>query len=173
MHAKGIVVTGTFIAAANARSVSRATHLQGGAIPVTVRFSDGAGVPNISDTHPNAGLRGHPRSLKFIVDNQPLPVSFATLAYFGNKAFVFVDGTATNRTDATRSFRSLVWRTSTLLALPGPRLPICSTTWPAVWRVAPFGSGSISSWRTPVTRPTMSPSCGRMTASGSSWVRSA
>jgi catalase len=155
MHAKGIVVTGTFIAAANARSVSRATHLQGGAIPVTVRFSDGAGVPNISDTHPNAGPRGmairfalpggsstdivaishngfvvgtgedflafltaiaatlpdglhpspieaflgeHPRSLKFIVDNKPLPVSFATLAYFGNNAFVFVDGTGTNRT---------------------------------------------------------------------------
>src|SRR6266571_4858743 len=58
MHAKGIVVTGTFTAAAGARSVSRAAHLQGGAVPVTVRFSDGTGVPNIPDTDPNAGPRG-------------------------------------------------------------------------------------------------------------------
>src|SRR6266571_2241434 len=93
MHAKGIVVTGTFTAAASAPSVSRAAHLQSGAVPVTVRFSDGTGVPNIPDTDPNAG----PRGMKFVVDNKPLPVSFATLAYYGNNAFVFVNAKGTKR----------------------------------------------------------------------------
>jgi len=57
-HAKGLVVTGTFTAAAGASSVSRAAHLQGGTVPVTVRFSDASGVPNIPDTDPGAVPRG-------------------------------------------------------------------------------------------------------------------
>lgn len=153
-HAKGLVVTGTFTAAAGASSVSRAAHLQGGTVPVTVRFSDAGGVPNIPDTDPGAVPRGmairfalaggaftdivaishngfvvgtgeeflaflkaiaatrpdsphpspveaflggYPRALKFVLDNKPLPASFATLAYFGNNAFVFVDAKGTKR----------------------------------------------------------------------------
>ncbi|HVH69239.1 MAG TPA: catalase family peroxidase [Gemmatimonadales bacterium] len=153
-HAKGIVVTGTFTAAAEAASVSRAAHLQGKAVPVTVRFSDATGIPNIPDTHPGAAPRGmairfalpggaftdivavshngfmvgtgedflaflkavvatrpdsrhpspveaflgtHPRALKFVMDNKPLPVSFARLAFYGNNAFVFVDAKGTKR----------------------------------------------------------------------------
>src|SRR5438876_558866 len=57
-HAKGLVVTGTFTAAAGAPSVSRAAHLKGGTVPVTVRFSDASGVPNIPDTDPGAVPRG-------------------------------------------------------------------------------------------------------------------
>jgi catalase len=155
MHAKGIVLTGSFTPARGASSVSRAAHLRGGAVPVTVRFSDGTGVPNIPDTDPRAGPRGmsirftlpggaftdivaishngfvvgtgedflaflkaiaatrpdsphpspveaflgsHPRALKFVVDNKPLPRSFANLAYFGNNAFVFVDTKGTKHT---------------------------------------------------------------------------
>lgn len=153
-HAKGIVVTGTFTAAPGARAVSRAAHFTGGSVPVTVRFSDATGVPNIPDTHPGAGPRGmairfalaggaftdivalshngfvvgtgedflaflkavaatrpdsphptpieaflgaHPRALQFVIDNKPHPASFATLAYYGNNAFVFVDGTGAKR----------------------------------------------------------------------------
>ena len=33
----------------------------------------------------------------FVIDNKPLPVSFATLAYYGNNAFVFVDGKGAKR----------------------------------------------------------------------------
>ena len=152
MHAKGLVLTGTFTPAKGAASISRAAHLRGGAVPVTVRFSDGTGVPNIPDTDPNAGPRGiairfalpggaftdivaishngfvvgtgeeflaflkaiaatrpdsphpspveaflgsHPRTLKFVMDNRPLPASFAKLAYFGNNAFVFVNAAGT------------------------------------------------------------------------------
>jgi catalase len=148
MHAKGIVATGTFTPAPGARSLSRAAHLQSAPMPVTVRFSDAAGVPTIPDNDPGAGPRGmairfalpggaftdivaishngfvvgtgedflsflksvaatrpdsphpspiesffggHPRALKFAMDVQARPRSFATQAYFGNNAFVFVN----------------------------------------------------------------------------------
>lgn len=153
-HAKGIVVTGTFTATTGAAAVSRAAHFQGKTVPVTVRFSDAGGIPNIPDVHPGAAPRGmairfalpggaftdivavshngfvvgtgedflaflkavvatrpdsphpspveaflgtHPRALKFVVDNKPLPASFATLAYYGNNAFIFVDAKGTKR----------------------------------------------------------------------------
>lgn len=154
MHAKGVVVTGTFTPAAGARSISTGAHLRGSPVPVTVRFSDGTGVPTIPDTDTRGAPRGmairftlpsggftdivaishngfvvgtgeeflafltavahtaadsphpnpveqflgkHPRALKFIQDAQALPASFATLAYFGNNAFVFVDSAGTRR----------------------------------------------------------------------------
>ena len=33
----------------------------------------------------------HPRALKFVVDNKVIPASFATEAFFGNDAFIFVN----------------------------------------------------------------------------------
>src|SRR5258708_7362613 len=54
VHAKGIVCTGTFTATAQARQVTRAGHLQGQAVTVTVRFSNSSGDPNIHDGVPNA-----------------------------------------------------------------------------------------------------------------------
>ena len=154
-HAKGLVVTGTFTPSPRAASFSRAAHLRGGPVPVTVRLSDGTGVPQINDDNPNASPRGmavrftlprgaftdivanshngffvgtgedflaflkavaatkptsphpspiekflgaHPRALKVITDSRPLPVSFATLAFYGNNAFVFLDSAGTKRT---------------------------------------------------------------------------
>ncbi|HEU5041319.1 MAG TPA: catalase family peroxidase [Gemmatimonadales bacterium] len=154
MHAKGVVVTGSFTPAPGARAISRAAHLSGAPVPVTVRFSDGTGVPTIPDTDTRGSPRGmairftlpggaftdivaishngfvvgtgeeflafltavsrttpqsprpnpveqflaaHPRARKFIEDAQPLPASFATLAYFGNNAFVFVDSAGVKR----------------------------------------------------------------------------
>jgi catalase len=57
-HAKGLVLTGTFTPATGAQSVSRAAHLKGAPVPVTVRLSDGTGVPQINDDNPNASPRG-------------------------------------------------------------------------------------------------------------------
>ena len=153
MHAKGLVVTGTFTPAPGARSISTAAHFAN-PVPVTVRFSDGAGIPTISDADPRAAPRGiairftlpggaftdivsishngfivgtgedflafltavagtkpesphpnpveqflgsHPRALKFVKDLQPLPASWATQAYFGNNAFLFVDSAGVKR----------------------------------------------------------------------------
>jgi catalase len=42
-------------------------------------------------------LGGHPRALKVVLDSRKLPVSFATLGFFGNNAFIFVDSAGTKR----------------------------------------------------------------------------
>jgi catalase len=47
-HAKGILLTGTFKPSADARSLTRAPHGQR-ETPVTVRFSDFAGIPTVPD----------------------------------------------------------------------------------------------------------------------------
>src|SRR5439155_7053694 len=57
-HAKGILLTGTFTPSSAAASLTRAQHAVQGSTPVTVRFSDGTGVPLIPDHDPNADPRG-------------------------------------------------------------------------------------------------------------------
>jgi catalase len=153
-HAKGVVATGTFTPAPGGAAISRATHLRGAPVPVTVRFSDGTGVPQINDDNPKASPRGiairfslpgggftdivanshngffvgtgedflamlkaiaattptsphpspietflgsHPRALKVATDSKVLPASFATLDFYGNNAFVFIDSAGTKR----------------------------------------------------------------------------
>jgi len=64
-HAKGVVLEGVFTPAASAPHVSKAAHFkkQTAPVPVTVRFSDSTGVPNIPDTDPGTSPRG--MALKF------------------------------------------------------------------------------------------------------------
>ena len=57
-HAKGILLTGTFTPAKEAASLTRAPHIARDSTPVTVRFSDGTGLPFIPDNDPNANPRG-------------------------------------------------------------------------------------------------------------------
>jgi catalase len=57
VHAKGIVLEGTFTPSAVAPTVSKAPHFQA-AVPVVVRFSDFAGIPDIADNQPLASPRG-------------------------------------------------------------------------------------------------------------------
>lgn len=57
-HAKGIVCRGTFTPSADAQSVSKAAHLQRDAVPITVRFSNNTGLPDIPDGNPDASPRG-------------------------------------------------------------------------------------------------------------------
>jgi catalase len=56
-HAKGVMLTGTFQASADAASLTRAPHMRGHT-PVTVRFSDFAGIPTIPDNAAEASPRG-------------------------------------------------------------------------------------------------------------------
>ena len=58
VHAKGIVCEGMFNPAATAAFASRAPHLQSVPVPITVRFSDFAGVPTVADGDPLASPRG-------------------------------------------------------------------------------------------------------------------
>jgi catalase len=58
-HAKGILLTGSFTPSAEAASLTRAPHLQRNSTPVTVRFSNFAGIPTVADNDPQgAGPRG-------------------------------------------------------------------------------------------------------------------
>ena len=57
-HAKGIVCEGTFTASPEAAPLSRAAHFSGKPVPVTVRFSDATGVPQIPDGDPKSNPKG-------------------------------------------------------------------------------------------------------------------
>jgi catalase len=58
-HAKGILLTGVFTPSSKAASLTRAPHILRNSTPVTVRFSDFAGIPTVSDNDPqNASPRG-------------------------------------------------------------------------------------------------------------------
>jgi catalase len=48
-HAKGVVVEGSFKASPEAAALSKASLFAGGTIPVTVRFSDSTGIPDLPD----------------------------------------------------------------------------------------------------------------------------
>jgi catalase len=50
VHAKGVVCTGTFTAAPEAASLTKAPHMQGNPVPATVRFSNGGGDPGTKDS---------------------------------------------------------------------------------------------------------------------------
>jgi catalase len=58
-HAKGLMLLGTFTPSAAAATLTRAPHVHRESTPVTVRFSDSAGIPTIADNDPNgASPRG-------------------------------------------------------------------------------------------------------------------
>ena len=51
-HAKGIVCAGTFRPSPDAKRVSKAAHLQGAAVPATIRFANASGNPDVPDGAP-------------------------------------------------------------------------------------------------------------------------
>ncbi|HEY2435892.1 MAG TPA: catalase, partial [Solirubrobacteraceae bacterium] len=53
LHAKGTLLKGTFTAEQEASSLTRAGHMQGDAVPVTARLSNGSGNPNQPDYAPD------------------------------------------------------------------------------------------------------------------------
>lgn len=148
VHAKGIVLEGRFLPSPSAATLSRAPHFQKVAVPMTVRFSDFAGIPTVSDTNALANPRGlalkfhlpdgsetdlvthsfngfpaatadefrqflislgssgpgvaaptpadtylekHPIAKSFLGSQQPPPVSYAMLSYFGVNSFKFTN----------------------------------------------------------------------------------
>ncbi|CAN5167161.1 hypothetical protein BH09BAC4_BH09BAC4_01280 [soil metagenome] len=75
VHAKGFILEGSFTPAPEARTLTKAAHLQGGSLPVLVRFSDFTGIPDIPDT---VGA-SHPRgmAIKFqMPENQSTDIIF-------------------------------------------------------------------------------------------------
>jgi catalase len=58
VHAKGVLLTGTFSPSSEAASLTRAPQISRESTPVTVRFSDSTGFPTIPDNDPSANPRG-------------------------------------------------------------------------------------------------------------------
>lgn len=80
-HAKGIVVEGSFEAAPEAAALSKAVLFDGGAIPVTVRFSDATGIPNVPDGAPPAVPHG--MSIKYhLPDGSDTDMVLNSLKFF-------------------------------------------------------------------------------------------
>jgi len=57
-HARGVLLKGVFAPGATAPKLSKAPHFGRASTPVTVRFSNGTGLPMISDADPKANPRG-------------------------------------------------------------------------------------------------------------------
>src|SRR5215467_15286211 len=57
-HAKGMMLSGTFTPSPEVRSLTRAPHVTRESTPLTMRFSNGTGVPLIPDNVPEANPRG-------------------------------------------------------------------------------------------------------------------
>jgi catalase len=57
-HAKGLLCTGTFTPSPDAAKLTRAPHASRKTTPVTVRYSDGSGLPAIPDNDPHSTPKG-------------------------------------------------------------------------------------------------------------------
>jgi catalase len=80
-HAKGVVVEGSFKASAEAVGLSRAVLFNGSPIPVTVRFSDSTGLPNLPDGSKPANPHG--MAIKFhLPDGQDTDMVINSLKFF-------------------------------------------------------------------------------------------
>jgi catalase len=80
-HAKGVVVEGTFTPTEEAARLSKAALFQGKSIPVTVRFSNSTGLPDIPDGDQNANPHG--MSVKFhLPDGSDVDIVENSLKFF-------------------------------------------------------------------------------------------
>ena len=103
VHAKGILLTGTFTPPSAAASLTRAQHAVQALTPVTVRFSDSTattgqefleflqGVAQSDLAKVQAFVGSHPKALAFVQAITPLPTSFAKEKYFGLTAMKFTN----------------------------------------------------------------------------------
>ena len=80
-HAKGLVVEGSFKASSQAPMLSRTALFNGSTIPVTVRFSDATGMPNVQDGSKAANPHG--MAIKFhLPDGSDTDMVLNSLKFF-------------------------------------------------------------------------------------------
>ena len=120
VHAKGLLCRGMFVATPDAARLTRAPHMQGGDVPVTVRFSNGSGHPHSSDRAPDA--RGMATKF-YLPDGGRTDIVAITLPCF----FVRKPEDFPGFTRATKPFVG---------GLPGPRFALYLVTHPEARRAA-------------------------------------
>src|SRR6476660_3939957 len=80
-HAKGVVAEGKFKASPDATGLSKAVLFGGAEVPVTVRFSDSTGVPNLPDGSDDANPHG--MAVKFhLPDGSDMDIVINSLKFF-------------------------------------------------------------------------------------------
>jgi catalase len=80
-HAKGIVGQGTFAATPEAATLSKAALFTGETIPVTVRFSDSGGLPDVADG--SNAAKPHGLAIKFhLKDGSETDIVINSLKFF-------------------------------------------------------------------------------------------
>lgn len=80
-HAKGVVVEGTFTPSRDASALSKAVLFEGKTIPVTARFSNSTGIPDIADG--SAGANPHGMAVKFhLPDGSDVDIVENSLPFF-------------------------------------------------------------------------------------------
>jgi catalase len=79
LHAKGTLCRGSFTATPAAAGLTRAAHMQGSPVDVTVRFSNGAGDPNTPDYAPD--VRGMATKF-YLPDGTKTDISAQTVPRF-------------------------------------------------------------------------------------------
>lgn len=116
LHAKGILLTGSFTASPQAASLTRAAHLQGQAVPVTARVSNGGGDPDVPDYVPD--VRG--LGVKFYLPDGSRTDIVAASAprWFGRGPEAFVD-----LLRASKRVPAMAWRFPLFLARHPDALP--------------------------------------------------
>jgi catalase len=107
VHARGVVVRGTFTATPDAARLTRAAHMQGGPVAVTTRFSNGSGDPNSPDRAQDA--RGMATKFYLPDDSRTDIVAITLPSFFVRHPKDFVS--------FTRAGKPLPW-----IGQPGPRL---------------------------------------------------
>jgi len=109
VHAKGILCRGTFTATPDAGELTRAGHMQGEAVPVTVRFSNGSANPR----QPDYARDGRGMATKFYLPDGPRTdiVALSLPCFFVRTPEDFVR--------FTRAGKPLPFG-----GLPGPRFPL-------------------------------------------------
>ena len=79
-HAKGVVVEGNFKASSDAPLLSKAKLFDGSTIPVTIRFSDATGIPNLPDG--SALANPHGMAIKFHLPGGDVDMVTNSLKFF-------------------------------------------------------------------------------------------
>ena len=82
-HAKGMVAEGTFVPTPESKALSAAAIFDGLPVPLTVRFSDGSGLPAVADASPDASPHG--MSMRFRptnADGRTMDVVTNSLPFF-------------------------------------------------------------------------------------------
>jgi catalase len=133
LHAKGILVKGVFTAAPGASRLTRAQHMQGEQIPVTVRFSNGSGDPDLPDYGPE--VRG--MAVKFYLpDGSRTDISAQTVPRFPTRT---PDGFM-NLLRASTPGAGRVWRLPLFLATHPEVLPALRANAPTLKPPASYAS---------------------------------